>query len=91
MTEFITANLSYPQEAKEAGIEGRVFVSFIVERDGGLSSIQLLRGIGYGCDEEAMAVVKKMPKWTPATQRGKPVRMEYQLPIIFKLENENKN
>ena len=91
LTEFITANLSYPQEAKEAGIEGRVFVSFIVERDGSLSSIQLLRGIGYGCDEEAMAVVKKMPKWTPATQRGKPVRMEYQLPIIFKLENENKN
>lgn len=91
LSEFITTNLNYPQEAKEAGVEGRVFVSFIVEKDGSLSSIQLLRGIGYGCDEEAMAVVKKMPKWKPATQRGKPVRMRYQLPFVFKLENENKH
>ena len=91
LSEFMTANLNYPQEAKEAGIEGRVFVSFIVEKDGSLSSIQLLRGIGYGCDEEAIAVVKKMPKWTPATQRGKPVRMRYQLPFVFKLENENEH
>ena len=89
LKKFISSNLIYPQEAKEAGIEGRVFVSFIIEKDGSLSSIQLLRGIGYGCDEEAMAVVKKMPKWKPATQRGKPVRMRYQLPFVFKLENEN--
>lgn len=91
MSEFISTNLNYPQEAKEAGIEGRVFVSFIVEKDGSLSSIQLLRGIGYGCDEEAMAVVKKMPKWKPAIQRGEPVRMRYQLPFVFKLENENEH
>lgn len=91
LSEFITANLNYPQEAKEAGIEGRVFVSFIVEKDGSLSSIQLLKGIGHGCDEEAIAVVKKMPKWKPATQKGKPVRMRFQLPFVFKLENENEH
>lgn len=91
LEEFITTNLNYPQEAKEAGIEGRVFVSFIVEKDGSLSSIQLLKGIGHGCDEEAIAVVKKMPKWKPATQRGKPVRMRFQLPFVFKLENENEH
>lgn len=88
MFDFINGNLEYPQEAKDAEIEGKVFVSFIVEQDGSLSSIKLLRGIGYGCDEAAMDVVRKMPNWKPATQRGKPVRVQYQLPFNFKLENE---
>ena len=88
MLDFINGNLEYPQEAKDAEIEGIVFVSFIVEKDGSLSSIKLLRGIGYGCDEAAMDVVRKMPKWKPAIQRGKPVRVQYQLPFNFKLENE---
>ena len=88
MLDFINGNLEYPQEAKDAEIEGKVFVSFIVEKDGSLSSIKLLRGIGYGCDEAAMDVVRKMPKWKPAIQRGKPVRVQYQLPFNFKLENE---
>ena len=88
LLDFINGNLEYPQEAKDAEIEGKVFVSFIVEKDGSLSSIKLLRGIGYGCDEAAMDVVRKMPKWKPATQRGKPVRMQYQFPVNFKLENK---
>ena len=88
MFDFINANLVYPQEAIDAGIEGRVFVGFVVEKDGSVSSIKLLRGIGYGCDEAAMDVVRKMPKWKPATQRGKPVRMQYQFPLNFKLENK---
>ena len=88
MFDFINANLVYPQEAKDAAIEGKVFVGFVVEKDGAVSSIRLLRGIGYGCDEAAMDVVRKMPKWKPATQRGKPVRVQYQLPFNFKLENE---
>ena len=88
MFDFINANLVYPQEAIDAGIEGRVFVGFVVEKDGSVSSIKLLRGIGYGCDEAAMDVVRKMPKWKPATQRGKPVRVQYQLPLNFKLENK---
>ena len=88
MFDFINANLVYPQEAIDAEIEGRVFISFVVEEDGSVSSIRLLRGIGYGCDEAAMDVVRKMPKWEPATQRGKPVRVQYQLPFNFKLENK---
>lgn len=88
MFDFINANLVYPQEAIDAGIEGRVFVGFVVEKDGSVSSIKLLRGIGYGCDEAAMDVVRKMPKWKPATQRGKPVRVQYQFPLNFKLENK---
>ena len=88
MFDFINANLVYPQEAIDAGIEGRVFVGFVVEKDGSVSSIKLLRGIGYGCDEAAMDVVRKMPKWKPATQRGKPVRVQYQIPLNFKLENK---
>ena len=88
MFDFINANLVYPQEAIDAGIEGWVFVGFVVEKDGSVSSIKLLRGIGYGCDEAAMEVVRKMPKWKPATQRGKPVRVQYQFPLNFKLENK---
>ena len=88
MFDFINANLVYPQEAKDAAIEGRVFVGFVIEKDGTVSSIRLLRGIGYGCDEAAMDLVRKMPKWKPATQRGKPVRVQYMLPFSFKLENE---
>jgi TonB family protein len=88
LQDFIETNLAYPQEAKDAGIEGRVFVGFVIEKDGSISSIKLLRGIGYDCDEAAMDVVRKMPRWKPATQRGAPVRMQFQLPFSFKLENK---
>ena len=143
LMKYISEHLVYPQEAKDAGVEGRVFVGVVVmedgnlacakvlkglgygcdeaalevfegmpnwmpamqrgkaicypyevpvffghKQDGSVSSIKLLRGIGYGCDEAAMDVVRKMPKWKPATQRGKPVRVQYQLPFNFKLENE---
>ena len=88
LIDFVKANLVYPQEAIDAGIEGKVFVGFIVEKDGSISSIKLLRGIGHGCDEAAMEVVRKMPKWKPAMQRSKPVRIEYMFPVTFELENE---
>ena len=88
MSAFINANLVYPQEAIDTGIEDRVFVGFWVETDGSLSDIKVLRGIGYGCDEAAMEVVRKMPKWKPAMQRGKPVRIKYMFPVKFELENE---
>ena len=88
LLDFIKVNLVYPQEAIDAGIEGLVYVGFCVETDGSITGIKLLRGIGYGCDEAAMDVVRKMPKWKPAIQRGKPVRVQYQLPFNFKLENE---
>jgi protein TonB len=89
MLEYIYNNLKYPDEAKIAGIEGRVVVQFIVERNGELTDVKAARDIGYGCGEEAMRIVNSMntmdKKWTPGKQRGKPVRVQFTLPIQFKL------
>jgi protein TonB len=86
MYKFIGNNMDYPRMAKESGISGRVFVTFVVERDGSVTDVQILRGIGGGCDEEAVRVIKMMPKWTPGKQRGKPVRVQYRMPIKFTLQ-----
>jgi len=86
LMEFVAKNVKYPQIARETGIPGRVFVNFVVEPDGSVSNVSVLRGIGGGCDEEAMRVVKTMPKWKPGKQRGKPVRVQYMLPVNFKLQ-----
>lgn len=83
LMEYIAQNIRYPQEALESGIHGRVFVSFVVEPNGSISNVKVLRGIGYGCDEEAMRVVKTMPKWTPGERRGKPVRVAVTIPVNF--------
>ena len=85
LLEFIGNNVVYPKEAIDAGIEGRVFVEFYIEKDGTVCDAKVLRGIGYGCDEEALRVVGLMPKWSPGKQRGKAVRVRYTLPINFKL------
>ncbi|MEE1000544.1 MAG: energy transducer TonB [Bacteroidales bacterium] len=85
MYAYIQKNLVYPEAAKEKGIEGRVFVSFIIEKDGSISNVKILRGIGGGCDEAAKEMVEKMPKWKPGKQRGKPVRFQFTLPIKFEL------
>ncbi len=87
MFEFIKANLIYPAKARELSIEGVVFARFIVEKDGSLSNIKILRGIGGGCDEEAFRVIKLMPNWNPGKQKGNAVRVEFSLPIKFKLDN----
>ena len=84
--EYVAKNIKYPQIARETGIQGRVFVSFVVEPDGSISNVKLLRGIGGGCDEEAMRVIKSLPKWKPGKQRGKAVRVSYQIPVFFKLQ-----
>lgn len=86
MYKFIGKNIEYPRMAKESGISGRVFVTFVVERDGKVTDVQVLRGIGGGCDEEAVRVIQAMPKWTPGKQRGKPVRVQYRMPIKFTLQ-----
>ena len=86
LMEYVAKNIKYPQIARETGIQGRVFVSFVVEPDGSVSNVKVLRGIGGGCDEEAMRVVKSMPKWKPGKQRGKAVRVSYMLPVNFKLQ-----
>ena len=86
LLEYVATHIKYPQIARETGIQGRVFVGFVVEPDGSISNVKLLRGIGGGCDEEAMRVVKSMPKWKPGKQRGKAVRVSYQIPVFFKLQ-----
>jgi TonB family protein len=86
MLDYVSKNVVYPSEAQEKGISGRVFVGFIVEKDGSVSNVKVLRGIGGGCDEEAVRVISGLPKWKPGKQDGKPVRVSYQMPINFKLQ-----
>lgn len=84
--EFLNKNIKYPTMARESGIQGRVYVTFVVEKDGSVTDVQVTRGIGGGCDEEAVRVVRLMPKWIPGKQRGKPVRVQFNLPIRFTLQ-----
>lgn len=86
MMAFIAKNMKYPPMARESGIQGRVFVNFVVEPNGSVSNVKVLRGIGGGCDEEAIRVVESMPKWTPGRQRGKAVRVSFNLPVRFTLQ-----
>ncbi|RNL53362.1 energy transducer TonB [Pedobacter jejuensis] len=85
--KYIQRNLRYPFEAQEKGTTGKVFLSFVVEKDGSISNVTLVRGIGSGCDEEAMKVIKKSPAWKPGKNKGTPVRVRYNLPINFTLGN----
>ena len=86
MYKWLANNIKYPQVAKETGISGTVVVTFVVERDGGITSAQVLKDIGGGCGEEALRVVKAMPKWKVGKQNGVPVRVQFNLPIRFTLE-----
>ncbi len=83
---YLGANIEYPQMAKESVIQGTVWVTFVIEKNGKVSGIKVLRGIGGGCDEEAVRVIRNMPRWTPGKQRGKPVRVQYNLPVKFILQ-----
>ncbi|OEK00027.1 hypothetical protein BFP97_00190 [Roseivirga sp. 4D4] len=84
--KYLKKNFKYPKRAKRAGIEGRVFLSFYVDTEGNLSDIEVLRGIGNGCDQEAIRVLKQSPKWNPGKQRGVPVKSPMTLFITFKLK-----
>ena len=86
MMDFVGKNVQYPKEAMEKEISGRVLVGFIVEKDGSVNEVKIVRGIGGGCDEEAVRVVKAMPKWKPGKEKGKPVRVSYMMPFTFKLQ-----
>jgi len=86
--KFLEENVIYPQEAKENGIEGQVVIGFIVDIDGSLTDLKILRGKSPILDEEALRVVKLMPKWKAGEQKGKVVRVQYQMPITFSLEND---
>lgn len=84
--KYLNKNLQYPAIARENEIQGRVTVSFVVEKNGEITNIKVLRGIGAGCDEEAIRVIKKSPLWKPGKQNGKTVRVSYVIPIVFRLD-----
>lgn len=86
LTEYLSRNVKYPRLAQEAGIRGTVYVSFVVEPDGSISNLKVLRGIGGGCDEEAIRVFSTMPRWQPGMQSGRAVRVSFSASITFRLE-----
>lgn len=83
LSQFLSANIVYPDDALENNVNGKVIVSFIVEIDGTISKIALYKKLGYGCDEEVIRVIKLSPKWIPAQLDGKPVRSNFNLPVEF--------
>ena len=87
MMAYLKKNLIYPKEAVKEQIEGKVFVSFVVNIDGSIEGVKVLRGVYQLLDNEALRVVKNMPKWNPGKQNGKAVRVQYTLPVNFKLTN----
>lgn len=82
---YLSDNIHYPEEAKKAKVEGRVFVTFVVTKQGLIKGIKVLKGLGYGTEAEAVRVVSKMPRWEPGKHSGKPVDTRYNLPITFQL------
>ena len=86
MMKYLSENIKYPEQAKEKNTQGRVLVTFIVEKNGSISDVKVVKGIGNGCDEEAVRVISAMPKWKPGMQNGKKVRVNFAIPISFKLQ-----
>jgi protein TonB len=87
--KYVSENIRYPGQAKRMNLEGKVFVEFVVDRDGSITMINVVKGIGGGCDEEAVRILQGAPPWSPGKQRGKPVRQRMVLPIYFKLANRD--
>lgn len=86
---YLSENIRYPQIAKENKIEGRVIVGFVVEKDGSISNVEVVRSVDPSLDKEALRVIKSMPRWKPGKIRGKPVRVKYRVPVNFKLTSDN--
>jgi protein TonB len=86
-SKYMERNLRYPSRAQEEGAAGKVFVSFVVEKDGSITDVSVIKGIGFGCDEEAMKVIKKSPLWKPGKNKGVPVRVRYNMAINFTISN----
>ncbi|WP_314714470.1 energy transducer TonB [Segatella salivae] len=86
MMKYIMENIKYPKQAMKEGIQGRVAVSFIVEKDGSISDVRPILSVHPLLNKEAVRVVKSMPKWTPGKQNGKPVRVRFNVPVMFKLK-----
>jgi len=86
---YLQKNIRYPAVAKENNVQGKVFLSFVVEKDGSLTDIKVVRSLGSGCDDEAVRVLKGSPRWNPGIQNGRPVRVQYTMPISFTLQQED--
>jgi TonB family protein len=85
LLKFLASKLKYPVRARDNKIQGKVYIGFIVEKNGSLTDFKVVRGIGAGCDEEAIRILKLSPIWKPGYVNGKPVRTSYTLPIAFQL------
>lgn len=83
--KYVGDKIKYPPQARRMGVEGRVFVEFVIDKDGSIQEVRAVKGIGAGCDEEAVRILQTAPKWKPGKQRGKPVKQRMVLPITFKL------
>ena len=86
MNAFIAKNIKYPPIARDAGIEGTVYIRFVVSKEGNVQKAKIVRDIGGNCGKEALRVIRKMPKWKPGMQRGKPVNVSFNIPVRFKLK-----
>ena len=86
MLQYLMKNIKYPEQAVKEGIQGRVTVRFIVEKDGSISDVKPVLSVHPLLNKEAVRVVKSMPKWTPGKQNGKPVRVRFVVPVMFKLK-----
>lgn len=84
--KYVAKNMKYPKQARRMGVEGRVIIQMVVQKDGTLGDFKVLKGVGSGCDEEALRVLKNSPKWKPGKQRGKAVTVKMTVPIIFRLK-----
>jgi len=90
MMRFLMNNVKYPADAIKNNIQGRVILQFVVNQDGSVSDVVVVRGVSSSLDAEAIRVIKAMPKWIPGTQKGKAVRVKYTMPINFKLDGDTK-
>lgn len=86
MMQFLSSNLQYPEEARLSGLQGRVIVSFTVERDGSISNVKISRSVAPSLDNEAIRLAKSMPKWKPGKSDGHAVRVKYTIPIVFRVQ-----
>jgi periplasmic protein TonB len=91
LSKWLADNIVYPKDARDANIQGTVYISFVVEKNGSVSTVKVMRGVqgGRSLENEAVRVVSAMPAWTPGMQDGNPVRVQYNLPIRFVLQNNN--
>lgn len=87
LTTYLTDHIRYPEEAQKARVEGKVFVTFVINRQGTIKDIKVLKSLGYGTDAEAVRVVAKMPRWEPGKHNGKPVATKYVLPVAFRVSD----